>query len=102
MTGMQPAPAPGPYDWLASGKPGGNGDFNVYLIDRDGRKIAAVWGKRGEKERTVALLAAASEMYTALVAAEAFVAAIRDNNTESFTLGVIRAAIRRAGEVNVP
>lgn len=60
------APAPGPYSWESSGKPGGNGDFNYYLIDKDKRKIAAVWGKRGEKEATANLLMASHDMLAAL------------------------------------
>lgn len=51
--------APAPWSYEASGKPGGNGDFNIYVIDKNKRKIAAVWGKRGEKEATAAVLMAA-------------------------------------------
>ena len=49
-------PAPGPWSWAPSGKPGGSGDFNIYITDAGGRKIAAVWGKRGEKQATANLL----------------------------------------------
>jgi len=54
--------APAPWDSEASGKPGGNGDFNVYIVDAAGRKIATIWGKRGEKEWTAALVTAAPDL----------------------------------------
>jgi hypothetical protein len=59
-------PAPAPYDWLASGKPGSNGDFNLYVTDKSGRKIAAIWGKRGEREATAKLFVFAPRMLAAL------------------------------------
>ena len=58
--------APPPWDWAPSGSPGGNGDFNVYITDKNGRKIAAVYGKRGEKEKTCDLLSAAPKLLEAL------------------------------------
>lgn len=58
--------APTPWGFEASGKPGGNGDLNYYIVDKDKRKIAAVWGKRGEKEATAAMMIAAPEMFKAL------------------------------------
>lgn len=61
--------APAPWGWHTSGKPGGNGDFNAYVIDRDERKIAAVWGKRGEKEWTGAIIAATPDLYDYVSAA---------------------------------
>lgn len=58
--------APAPWDWTPSGSPSGNGDFNLYITDKNGRKIAAVYGRRGEKEKTCNLIAAAPEMLEAL------------------------------------
>jgi hypothetical protein len=60
----EPLPfAPKPWGWQTSGKPGGNGDLNVYVIDRDDRKIAAVWGRRGEKGWTASLISLAPDFY---------------------------------------
>lgn len=42
---------PFPWDWVASGTPSGNGQFNAYLVDATGRKLAAIWGKGDEKTR---------------------------------------------------
>lgn len=63
MTDTPPAPAP--WSYAKSGSMGGSGDFNLYITDKDGRKIAAVWGKRGEKERTAALMIAAPDILAA-------------------------------------
>lgn len=68
---MMPRPAPLPYTCEPSGKPGSNGDFNLYICDASGRKIAAVWGRRGEKEATASLFLAgpkAIDVLRALVA----------------------------------
>lgn len=75
--------APGPYAWETSGKPGGNGDFNVYVIDADGRKIAAVWGKRGEKVWTCSLMALSLEFF------EYVLARSRDGDVEAQRLVVL-------------
>lgn len=61
----KPAPAPGPYDWTASAEPSRSG-FHVYLVDANGRKIAAIWGKEGEKAATAAFLARAPMMLDTL------------------------------------
>ena len=53
--GVDPAPAPLPYDWMTVSAPASDG-CHVYLIDRDGRKIGAIWGKAGEKISTVKLI----------------------------------------------
>jgi hypothetical protein len=48
-------PAPRPWDWIwvsASASGGGH----IYLVDRDGRKIAAIWGKAEEKTATADLI----------------------------------------------
>lgn len=55
--------APGPWTIETSTTPGGNGTRNLYINDRNGRKIAAVWGKEGgEKETTAAIMIAAPEL----------------------------------------
>jgi hypothetical protein len=41
---------PFPWDWVAAGTPSANGQFNAYLVDATGRKLAAIWGKGREKE----------------------------------------------------
>lgn len=64
---MNERPAPWPYSCEASGRPGSNGDHNLYLIDKNKRKIAAIWGKRGEKEATAALLMSSGDLYAAAV-----------------------------------
>lgn len=68
---MEVKAAPGPYQAEMSGKAGSNGDFNMYLVDKNGRKIAAVWGKRGEKEATGRLLMACHDMLSVLKAMDA-------------------------------
>lgn len=40
---------PLPWDWVASEKPDGRGQFHAYLVDATGRKIAAIWGRGAEK-----------------------------------------------------
>lgn len=59
-------PAPAPWDFEASGKPGSNSDLNIYVVDVNRRKIAAVWGKRDEKEATACMMIAAPDLYMAL------------------------------------
>ena len=61
-------PAPTPWRWSASGKPTGKSlaRFHIYVEDKDGRKIAAVWGKDGEREATANLLVAAPTLRDAL------------------------------------
>lgn len=50
---------PIPWNWVTSDSPSGNGAFHIYLVDANGRKIAALWGngqeKRAMAERIVAL-----------------------------------------------
>lgn len=41
---------PKPWDWVTSGGVSANGKFHAYLTDATGRKIAAIWGREGEKE----------------------------------------------------
>lgn len=53
--------APAPWSYETSGKPGGNGDLNLYVVDANKRKIAAIWGKRGEKEATASVVMVAPE-----------------------------------------
>jgi hypothetical protein len=51
---MQPAPRPWTWSWQASY--GGSGGGHVYILDANGRKIAAVWGKAEEKTATAELI----------------------------------------------
>ena len=54
-------PAPTPWRWTCSGKPTGKSlaRFHIYVEDNSGRKIAAVWGRDGEREATANLMVAA-------------------------------------------
>lgn len=77
--------APPPWKIQFSGEPGSHGDRNMYMVDKDGRKIAAVWGKRGEKEATGQLMTSAPDMRAALIAVE------WDGLTESRNGGYVHA-----------
>ena len=68
LTPRPTIPAPTPWRWSASGKPTGKSlaRFHIYVEDKDGRKIAAVWGKDGEREATANLLVAAPALRDAL------------------------------------
>lgn len=57
--------APGPYSTLDVGA---GQSFHTYVIDCNGRKIAAVWGPVAEKVWTGALLAASYAMFVSLKA----------------------------------
>jgi hypothetical protein len=35
---------PFPWDWTSSSAPTANGQFQAYLVDANGKKIAAIWG----------------------------------------------------------
>lgn len=50
----RPAPQlpPKPWDWVSSGAVSANGTFHAYLVDANGRKIAAIWG--GEAKALIA------------------------------------------------
>lgn len=41
---------PLPWDWVCAMHPTNNARYHAYLVDATGRKIAAIWGKDGEKE----------------------------------------------------
>lgn len=64
--------APAPWDFEASGKPGSNGDLNIYVVDKNKRKIAAVWGKREEKELTASLMISAPDLLALAKSLDAF------------------------------
>lgn len=49
----EPAPRPWSSMWVAANASGGG---HLYIIDANGRKIMAVWGKSPEKEETAKLL----------------------------------------------
>lgn len=51
--------APGPFDTLEIGVHSASGGCHIYLTDKNGRKIAAIWGKADEKAYTAALIVAA-------------------------------------------
>lgn len=55
----------GPWNWVASDAPSANGGFHCYVVDANGRKIAAVWGKTDEKAATAHMMAAAPAMFLA-------------------------------------
>lgn len=86
--------ASAPFDWQSSGLPGSNGLFNIYVTDKDGRKIAAVWGKPGEKEATANLFVAAPALVTALDKAinylAVWAATIGDKKASEKALEVLR------------
>lgn len=58
-------PAPAPWDWNSI-HANASGGFHLYIVDKDGRKIAAVWGKAGEKIATANLMRAAPDLREAL------------------------------------
>jgi hypothetical protein len=60
---------PFPWDWIASGTPTANGQFHAYLVDANGRKIAAIWGKGKEKEAIADFILKAVAAYDAIEAA---------------------------------
>jgi hypothetical protein len=47
------APRPWDWQWVSAGA---TGRGHIYILDASGRKIAAVWGKAGEKEHTADLI----------------------------------------------
>lgn len=47
---LAPPLPPFPWDWVAANFPTGNARYHIYLTDATGRKIAAIWGREGEKE----------------------------------------------------
>jgi hypothetical protein len=40
---------PLPWDWTCADKPTANGAFQVYIVDANKRKIAAIWAKPEER-----------------------------------------------------
>lgn len=61
--GEEAEPAPGPYDVEVVKAAGAGADSPgyVYILDRDGRRIATVFGRSDEKLATAALLARAAD-----------------------------------------
>ena len=47
-----PTLPPFPWDWICAAFPTNNATSHIYLTDANGRKIAAIWGREGEKELT--------------------------------------------------
>lgn len=65
---LPPPPAPPtlppmPWDWIAAAFPTNNAKTHIYLTDATGRKIAAIWGREGEKELTADLILKAVSAY---------------------------------------
>lgn len=58
--GMPNGGAPAPWSVVALGKPGAHGRYNLYIVDANNRKIAAVWGKDGEREATADMMCSAA------------------------------------------
>lgn len=44
-----PVLPPLPWDWVAAGMKGNRNYYSAYLVDANGRKIAAIWGSIGER-----------------------------------------------------
>jgi hypothetical protein len=40
---------PFPWNWISGGAATANGSFHAYLVDGNGRKIAAIWGAESER-----------------------------------------------------
>jgi len=53
MTTKNAAPRPWDWTWVSANASGGG---HIYLLDANGRKIAAIWGKGEEKEATADLI----------------------------------------------
>ena len=63
MTDTTPDLPPGPFNLLVTALPGRHdGSGHVYLIDKDGRKIASLWGRQEEKIALVDLIIDAERM----------------------------------------
>lgn len=52
---MSHAPLPWDWTWIPASN-NANGGGYIYIIDANGRKIAAIWGKADEKEATADLI----------------------------------------------
>jgi hypothetical protein len=48
--------APLPWDWIWVQTDKGSGGGHIYIVDANGRKIAAIWGKADEKQATADLI----------------------------------------------
>lgn len=45
-----PSLAAFPWDWATANAPDRNGHFHAYLVDANGKKVAAVWGSPAERK----------------------------------------------------
>ena len=52
MASIKPAPLPWDWEW----RPTMFGPGHLYIVDANGRRIAAVWGQHPEKEATAKLI----------------------------------------------
>lgn len=58
-----PTLPPLPWGRIVSNHPTANARYHTYLIDANGRKIAAIWGRDGEKELTADFILRAVTAY---------------------------------------
>lgn len=87
--------APGPYSTVEIGC--GTG-FHAYVVDANGRKIAAVWGPVAEKVWTSALFAAAPKMLETLKLVAAQFTTIDNICNEEAVAAVLAAIAKATGE----
>ena len=85
------APAPGPYDWEWIGAKASGGG-HIYLIDKNRRKIAAIWGGAEEKLETARVLAAGANSVAQGRALAESVLAYLDRGTPTAAPQLIDAA----------
>jgi hypothetical protein len=90
MTEPKWTPRPWDFEWVSAKASGGG---HLYIIDSTGRKIAAIWGKAEEKEFAARLIAAAPELFEALVAAEEELRLIRMKDTSATYNPILRTQI---------
>jgi hypothetical protein len=95
---------PGPLDWMAVSA-NASGGFHAYMVDANGRKIAALWGKAKEKEANARLWGAAPELLDLAQqfekTAEYYLRIAEKEDPDSapgirLTLNLIRATIAKA------
>lgn len=91
---LEPKWTPGPWNWEFVSALGGTGG-HLYLIDSTGRKIGVCWGKAEEKEANARLLAAAPELYAALIVISSYAKAQSPNAFEKIHR-LARAALANA------
>lgn len=88
MSGAQHTPAPWDWVWISAPASGGG---HLYIVDPDGRKIAACWGRAEEKAANARLMAAAPALLAALK-----LCCDREDIMDDELGEIIRAAIAQA------